>query len=273
MTAALTILRNLASAVCLPVFILASLILFIGAALHVISGVAFTVGIIFIILKFVGVLDWSWLWVLAPIWIMAAYFPLMLVSPLVLRHTAPIFGKVAADDPEILWTESHLNWTLVLCYAAAFIAAAALGDIVSLILYLPDVLAGFALIVPSITFWALWLALVALLGIWYLKRKGRSLFHLLWWVPLGAFPLVLPAGFLPGIPVVGLAGVGIMLCLGNKRNVKPSIPYKSEQELSDDANYIVINCGACFRQYKVARGQGIILTRCPNCGREAEIST
>lgn len=273
MTIALTILRNLASAVCLPIFILASLILFIGAALHAVSGVAFTVGVIFIILKFVGVLDWSWLWVLAPIWIMAAYFPLMLVSPFLLRHTAPSFGRVPADDPEVLWTESHLNWTLVIFYIAAFLAAVALGDIVSLILYLPDVLAGFALIVPSIALWGLWLALVTMLGIWYLKRKGRSLLHLLWWVPLGAFPLVLPAGFLPGVPVVGLVGVGVMLCLRNKRDVQQSIPHKTEEELSDDANNIVINCGACFRQYKVTRGQGIILTRCPNCGREVTIST
>ena len=273
MTVALTILRNLVSAFYLPVFILASLILFIGAALHVISGVAFTVGIIFIILKFVGVLDWSWLWVLAPIWIMAAYFPLMLVSPFVIRYTVPNFGRVPTDDPEILWIESHLNWTLGLGYAVAFIAASALGDIVFLILNLSDVLTVFADAVSFTFFWGLWLALAIMLGIWYLKRKDRSLLHLLWWVPLGAFPLVLPTGVLPGIPVVGLVGVGVMLCLRNKRDVQQSIPHKTEEELSDNANNIVINCGGCFRQYKVARGQGIILTRCPNCGREATIST
>jgi len=86
MTIVLTILRNLASAICLSVFLLASLILKIGPALRVISGVAFTVTVIFVILKLVGVLHWSWLWVLAPVWIVFAYLPLMFVAGLVIRH-------------------------------------------------------------------------------------------------------------------------------------------------------------------------------------------
>ena len=93
----MTILRNLAVAFFLSVLVLASLILRIGPALRIISGVPFTVAVIFIILKFVGVLDWSWLWVLAPIWIMAAYFPLMIVSGLIIRHHDPRFWQ--GHDP------------------------------------------------------------------------------------------------------------------------------------------------------------------------------
>ncbi|MFO7773522.1 MAG: hypothetical protein R6V59_06270 [Dehalococcoidia bacterium] len=273
MTVALTIGRNLTSALYLPVFIAASLILFIAPFVRMLSGVAFVATIVFVILKLGGILAWSWLWVLAPIWTMAAYLPLMLISPFIMRHTFPDFGRVSPDDPEVMWTESHLNWTLVLGYGAAFLWALVIGELVSLLFSLSDNLAVFGYAMSSVVFLGLWAALAVLLGIWYLKRKGRSLLHLLWWVPLGAFPLLLPAGFLPNLPVVGLAGLGIMFCLGNKRDTKPSIAYVSEQELSDDANYIVINCGTCFQQYRIARGQGIIVTICPHCGREARVRT
>ena len=48
---------------------------------------------------------------------------------------------------------------------------------------------------------------------------------------------------------------------------------KVKEELKDDANYTVINCGACFHQYRVRKGQGIVTTKCPNCGRESRIMT
>ena len=35
-------------------------------------GLCGTVGVVFIVLKLVGVIDWSWWWVLAPIWIPTA---------------------------------------------------------------------------------------------------------------------------------------------------------------------------------------------------------
>ena len=73
--------------------------------------------------------------------------------------------------------------------------------------------------------------------------------------------------------IVGLVGVGIMFCLRNKHHVQPSILYKTKEHLSDDNDYIVITCGACFTRYNIARGQDIISTKCPNCGREARIST
>lgn len=49
--------------------------------------------------------------------------------------------------------------------------------------------------------------------------------------------------------------------------------HESKEELRDDANYTVINCGACFHQYKVTKGQGVVVTTCPNCGRESRIMT
>ena len=41
----------------------------------------------------------------------------------------------------------------------------------------------------------------------------------------------------------------------------------------DDINYTVINCGACSHKYRVRKGQGIIVTKCPGCGRESRIMT
>lgn len=37
-------------------------------------GVCSVVGIVFIILKLVGVIDWSWVWVLSPFWIGIAFW-------------------------------------------------------------------------------------------------------------------------------------------------------------------------------------------------------
>lgn len=50
-------------------------------------------------------------------------------------------------------------------------------------------------------------------------------------------------------------------------------PTKVKEGLKDDTKNIVVTCGACFRQYHVRKGQGIIKTRCPNCGRESRIIT
>ena len=35
-------------------------------------GLFGTLGVVFIVLKLVGVIDWSWWWVLSPFWIFAA---------------------------------------------------------------------------------------------------------------------------------------------------------------------------------------------------------
>jgi len=62
--------------------------------------------------------------------------------------------------------------------------------------------------------------------------------------------------------------------LDNLYGSKYAVPPKpAKEELKDDAKYVVVNCGLCFHQYRVRKGQGIIKTKCPNCGREARIST
>jgi ABC-type antimicrobial peptide transport system permease subunit len=42
-------------------------------------GLASTLGIIFIVLKLVGVISWSWIWVLSPFWIGAIIIVLFLI--------------------------------------------------------------------------------------------------------------------------------------------------------------------------------------------------
>lgn len=46
-----------------------------------VGGMTFdgTLTVIFIVLKLVGVIHWSWLWVLAPMWIPTAIFALCLI--------------------------------------------------------------------------------------------------------------------------------------------------------------------------------------------------
>jgi uncharacterized CHY-type Zn-finger protein len=55
------------------------------------------------------------------------------------------------------------------------------------------------------------------------------------------------------------------------QDIATSSPVK--EELKDDEKDTVVNCGACFHQYRVHRGKGIIKTKCPKCGREARIMT
>lgn len=40
-------------------------------------------GIVFIVLKLVGIINWSWLWVLSPIWISVILFLLLMIGAVV----------------------------------------------------------------------------------------------------------------------------------------------------------------------------------------------
>lgn len=251
MTVALTIIRNLGSALLLPVFLAASFLALVAFLLSPLVGVASVLTIIFVVLRLVGVLDWSWLWVLAPVWIMVASALLMSFAPLAMRYTAPDFGRVKSDDPDILWTERHLNWTLVIGYLAIVGTGWYLETIISV---LPPV--G-VLTASAIAIVGLWTMGVMLL-VWYLKRKARSRWHLLWAIPLTLVP-----------PLGALA----LFCLRNKRRAQVDSAYQRADEFRDDAKSIVINCGACFNLHRVTRGQGTIVTMCPNCGRAARIET
>ena len=50
------------------------------------SGISFSgvLTIVFIVLKLTGVISWSWLWVLSPIWISLAIAMIMIVVALVI---------------------------------------------------------------------------------------------------------------------------------------------------------------------------------------------
>jgi hypothetical protein len=37
-------------------------------------GIISTLTLIFIVLKFTGLIDWSWVWVLSPVWISGLFF-------------------------------------------------------------------------------------------------------------------------------------------------------------------------------------------------------
>jgi len=129
----------------------------------------------------------------------------------------------------------------------------------------------------------------------YLVQRGG------FWITIG-IPFLLLMGAVSGFigylvrneflvaPFIGYAIAGGMviraIILGfNRRSIsswsekiEPDKPHKSQryepkERLRDDANSIVITCGACFKQYKVRKGQGIIVTKCPNCGRESRIVT
>jgi membrane protein YdbS with pleckstrin-like domain len=47
-------------------------------------GVTGLLGVAFIVLKLVGVINWSWLWVLSPFWVTAALVILLLIIYVVL---------------------------------------------------------------------------------------------------------------------------------------------------------------------------------------------
>lgn len=62
---------------------------------RVVSGLSFPglLAIAFIVLKLTGVIAWSWLWVLAPIWIGFAIGLLVLVVYLIVVLLAGIFER------------------------------------------------------------------------------------------------------------------------------------------------------------------------------------
>lgn len=49
--------------------------------------------IAFIVLKLTGFIDWSWLWVLAPIWIPVAFYLVLLLIILIIVLVRKLFNK------------------------------------------------------------------------------------------------------------------------------------------------------------------------------------
>lgn len=54
------------------------------------GGIPFTLFIVFLVLKLVGVITWSWLWVFAPLWIPLAILLAVLLVGIVI---VAIFGE------------------------------------------------------------------------------------------------------------------------------------------------------------------------------------
>lgn len=50
------------------------------------GGVGFfgLLAIVFIVLKLIGVINWSWIWVLSPIWILAIFWLVIIVIAIIL---------------------------------------------------------------------------------------------------------------------------------------------------------------------------------------------
>lgn len=56
-------------------------------------SLASVLGIVFIVLKLVGVINWSWLWVLAPFWIPLVLFAsIFLIAAIVILFNVTIKG-------------------------------------------------------------------------------------------------------------------------------------------------------------------------------------
>jgi membrane protein YdbS with pleckstrin-like domain len=56
------------------------------------SPVTTTLLIVFVVLKLTGNIDWSWWWVLSPLWIPAAFFfAIILLGFILLKSSRPLF--------------------------------------------------------------------------------------------------------------------------------------------------------------------------------------
>lgn len=60
------------------------------------GGIGFVglLAIAFIVLKLIGAINWSWLWVLSPIWITIAIYLLIILVPLIFFGSLYIAGKI-----------------------------------------------------------------------------------------------------------------------------------------------------------------------------------
>ena len=57
--------------------------------------------IVFITLKLIGTIDWSWIWVLSPIWIPIALVFLILLIQLTIAALSSVSNKNEDDNEEI----------------------------------------------------------------------------------------------------------------------------------------------------------------------------
>ncbi len=75
------------------------------------------------------------------------------------------------------------------------------------------------------------------------------------------------------ILAITIIGSGLKLLKENSIPVRsPRVKYKAE-DIENDSDYMAINCGMCFTRYHIKKGQGVITSKCPSCGRQAKVMT
>ena len=161
-------------------------------------GPAGTVFTVFIVLKLVGVIDWSWIWITSPLWIGGIIMGIMFavgagVDAWGRRHDNLEINQ--SERPS--WPQRHLNWSLVLATIGTYFAV---YGVCFLFGYTTPELA--LLSDESIEWVGFFIGLIVALAIlipttvWFLRRKGRSL----GWVGM----LFVPFGLI------------VLLCLKNR---------------------------------------------------------
>lgn len=166
--------------------------------------IAFVVFIVFLVLRLTGVIEWSWWWVTAPLWL-SILVPIVLDFLGIAVSGALLSGAwlVSRDGRKAIadWHRRHLNWTFVLAY---------------LLWWTINLYAD----VSEIAWWVSLAAAIFWLIIsgWVLKQKGRSL----WWLLL--------------------AWVGSPLWLRNKRNLSESTKKLEEERVDQSIRAIMAAC-------------------------------
>ena len=91
---------------------------------------------------------------------------------------------------------------------------------------------------------------------------------------MSTFPIIWAGGFIVGMAMIynGLkqrSRVRVLLKDFGKDEAKK----KQEESVKDDARYVIITCGKCFRKIRIRKGRGVTKIKCPNCSGEYSVKT
>jgi MFS family permease len=242
--------------------------------------------IIFVALKLTHVIDWSWVWVLSPLWIGAMVGGIMfavtgavgfLVSRTGRKKQKSYIEGIEEEETEGTYSETRMaKRTKKVNVASVFMIGYPIFIIIAVMILLIEGTGSlFEGIIPF-SAWAFAGSLIALILIlaaitlvagvfaWQRKRWG--------FVLAGAIILVL--GFLPlGIPAVILVAIGKEEFKRLQPSYDPMQLPSATIETRTTSEHTLITCGACGRSFFVEKGQGIITVKCPHCQRESRITT
>jgi hypothetical protein len=209
--------------------------------------IGITLTIVFAVLKWVGVIDWSWVWVLSPLWIGAAIMGIMFAAggavtffmsrrerKMVTRNRRELGGSNPIVEGEVRKQETFRSKKRI-AFCILGVALAIVANIQS------DI--GFELdpvnwtVHDDIAMFLLFLGLYFVIqgSYWWAREKGRSG----WWCLMG---LLAPIGYI------------VLMNLKDKRLLRD----KDMEPISGAVNYCP-HCG-----YKLNE----VSNYCPNCGRE-----